>query len=166
MRKLLTLILVGSIVAIASCSSPVAHKTPPSTQTPQDVVVDQKQARDLADSIVEDLLKDNRETLLSKMEVEAREYYRLSGLNEIVEKMFEAYGKPLSATYKKDEIGRKTGTGGYDKPMRKFWYLIETSKHPKESHFIFVEIVPDGVSIASSGFAIVNFPMGVPPDMR
>lgn len=94
------------------------------------------------------------------MEVEAREYYGLSGLNEIVEKMFEAYGKPLSATYKKDEIGRKTGTGGYDKPMRKFWYLIETSKHPKESHFIFVEIVPDGVSIAQLRFRYRKLPDG------
>ncbi|MEQ1646571.1 MAG: hypothetical protein ABL959_24160 [Pyrinomonadaceae bacterium] len=166
MRNFLTPILVGFVVILTCCKSPATNNAPASTQTPSSIVVDQMQARILADSIVADLLKDNRETLLSKMEVGAREYYGLSGLNEVVDKMFSSYGKPLSADYKKDEVGRKTGIGAYDKPMRKFWYLVETSKYPKASHFIFVEIVPDGLGIASSGFAIVNFPMGVPPDMQ
>lgn len=166
MPKFLIPILAGVVIAVTGCGSPAANITSINISSASNVVIDQVQARTYSDSIVQDLLKDNREALLSKMEVQAREYYGIEGMNEVVDQMFAMFGKPLAADYKKDEIGRKTGTGGYDKPMRKFWYVVETTKYPKGNYFIFVEVVPDGEAIASSGFAIVNFPIGVPPDMR
>ena len=76
------------------------------------------------------------------------------------------YGKPIDAEFKRDEIGRKTGTGGYDKPLRKFWYALRTTKYERGTVYLNVEVVPDDGALASSGFAMVTFPLGVPPSMK
>lgn len=100
------------------------------------------------------------------MEKSARDYYDDSSFGSVIEEMFNVYGRPLDAEYKKDNIGRKTGTGGYDKPVRKFWYATRTTKYDKESIYLTVEIVPDGSGLASSGFSMVTFPMGVPEYLK
>jgi hypothetical protein len=80
--------------------------------------------------------------------------------------MFAMYGKPLDVEYKMDQLGRKAGTGGYDKPMRKFWYATRTSKYEKGTVFLTVEVVPDEGQLASSGVAMVTFPMGAPSSLK
>ena len=60
-----------------------------------------------------------------------------------IDQLYATYGKPLDFEYKKDELGHKTGSGGYDKPMRKFWYVARTSKYEKGVVFLTVEGVPD-----------------------
>ena len=100
------------------------------------------------------------------MEKAARDYYDQGAVDSILDKMIGLFGSPVEVKFKKVEQGRKWGTGGYDKPMLKHWYAVRTSKHDYGSHFIFVEIVPDEEEYASSGISIVNFPAGVPEDMR
>ena len=73
--------------------------------------------------------------------------------------MFAMLGKPLDVEYRMDELGRKTGTGGYDKPMRKFWYAARTTKYEKGTVFLTVEVVPDEGHLASSGVALITFPL-------
>jgi hypothetical protein len=50
--------------------------------------------------------------------------------------------------------------------MRKFWYAAKTTKYEKGSHFLIVEVVPDGGELAVSSFAIVNFPLGIPETLK
>lgn len=116
--------------------------------------------------MVDSLIKNDRRALLSKMEKGARDYYDQPAFDKIIDLMVATYGTPIEATFKKVEQGRKSGTGGYDKPVLKYWYAVKTSKYDYGSHFISVEIVPDENGYASSGISIVDFPVGVPEDMQ
>ena len=83
-----------------------------------------------------------------------------------MDNLYQTYGKPLCADYKKNMVGQKPGITGIDRPMRKFWYAAETTRYAKGTHFIFVEVVENNNQLSCSGFAIVNFPLGVPSDMK
>jgi hypothetical protein len=138
----------------------------PSSQAEADKAIDHEQARRLSDSIADDIQKDNRARLFNSMEKAFHDYYDNGAYSSLIDRMFAAYGKPLDVEFKMDELGRKTGSGGYDKPMRKFWYATRTSKYEKGIVFLTVEIVPDEGHLASSGVAMVTFPVGVPPSLK
>ncbi len=135
----------------------------PASQAEADKAIDHTQARQLSDLIAQNLLKDDRGSLRNQMEKGAREVYDEKSLGSIIDQMFAMYGKPLEAEYKTDDLGRKTGTGGYDKPVRKFWYALRTEKYQKGTVFLTVEIVPDDGGLASSSFQMLTFPTGPPP---
>ena len=160
----LTVALLSGFACAFSPSQPegdAASLTP----TPTPYVFDKEKARDIADTMVNALIKNDRPVVFSKMEKAAREYYDQATFDDVIDKMFGRFGSPIEAKFKKAEQGRKWGEG-YDKPMLKHWYAVKTSKFDYGSHYIFVEIVPDGDGYASSGISIVNFPMGVPDDMK
>ena len=138
----------------------------PESQAGANAAIDLDKAQKISDSIVADLMQNDRVHLRTKMEKDFIEYYDENSFGSIIDQMFTTYGTPLEAWYIKNELGRKTGSGGYDKPMRKFWYAVQTSKHKKGVVYLTVEIVPDDGGLASSGVAMVTFPMGVPPDFR
>jgi hypothetical protein len=131
-----------------------------------EAAIDENIARTLSDSMVDDLLNDRRDKLRGKMEQAFRDYYDEKAWDASLDPMFDTFGTPLEAEYKWNEVGRKTAMGGYDKPLRKFWYAVRTTKYERGSNFITVEIVPDNGTLASSGIAIVNFPLGVPDNLR
>lgn len=152
------------LILLAGCVKPPIIT--PSSQAEADKAIDHVQARKLSDSIADGVVRDDRAMLRNSMEKGFREYYDDAAFASIMDQMFATYGKPLDVEYKMDELGRKTGTGNYDKPMRKFWYAVRTSKHEKGVVFLIVEIVPDEGHLASSGVALVTFPMGVPPSLK
>jgi hypothetical protein len=138
----------------------------PASQAAAAEAIDLGKARQLSDSLAEDLLKDNRVNLWKRMEVAARDYYDENSFGSTVDQMFTMYGKALEVEYKLDEVGRKTGSGGYDKPMRKFWYAVRTAKYEKGNVYLTVEVVPDHGGLAISGFSMVTFPLDVPPSLK
>lgn len=156
--------VIAFLFVFAGCFKPPIIT--PSSQTEADKAIDREQARKLCDSIVVSFQKDDRAGLRKSMEKGFRDYYDDASFSSLIDQVFAAYGKPLDVEYKMDELGRKTGSGSYDKPMRKFWYATRTSKHEKGVVFLTVEVVPDEGHMASSGFAMVTFPMGVPPRLR
>jgi len=163
----LIIIVFCFVIGHACASSPTnTEQVPSPTSTPLPYEFDRTKAKSISDSIVDELIKNERDALFSKMETEFRNYYNKDAFDGIIDKMFGMFGSPIEAEFKKAGQGRRVGSGGYDKPMIKHWYAVRTSKHDYGSHFIFVEIVPDGDVYASSGVAIVNFPMGVPDDMK
>ncbi len=129
-------------------------------------VVDESKAKTFSDSVVDDLLNDDRDGLFSKVESSVREYYKTKGFDTLIENLFDTFGEPVRVEYKKNMVGQKTNVRGTLRPMRKFWYAVETTKFKIGTHFIFVEVVEEEQQLASSGFAIVNFPLGVPDDMK
>ena len=149
------------LIAFAGCIKPPIIT--PSSQAEADKAIDHSRARQLGDSIADNLLKNDRVSLRNQMEKGARDSYDDKSFGSIIDQMFALYGKPLEAEYKTDELGRKTGTGGYDKPVRTFWYALRTDKYKKETVFLTVEIVPDDGGLASSSFRMVTFPAGPAP---
>ncbi len=79
-----------------------------------------------------------------------------------LERMYQAYGKPVEAEYKMQEDGYRVYQDGKKKTMRKVWYAIRTAEQPKGKYFLFVEVVPDGKSLACAALMIVSF-VGDPP---
>ncbi len=138
----------------------------PASQANAEAAIDREKARAVSESIVADVIKGDRAHLRSEMEKGFRDYYDEKTFSSIVDQMFAMYGKALDAEYKMDGLGRKTGTGGYDKPMRKFWYAVGTTKHEKGTVYLTVEVVPDGDGLASSGVSMVTFPLGIPDGLK
>ena len=149
---------------MAACVKPTVIT--PESQAEADKAIDHEQARKLSDSIADHLLKDDRPMLRNAMEKGFRDNYDDAAFASLIDQMYAVYGKPLDVEYKMDHLGRKTGTGGYDKPMRKFWYATRTTKYEKGTVFLTVEVVPDDGHLASSGVAMVTFPMGAPPALK
>ncbi|HEX7721701.1 MAG TPA: hypothetical protein VF397_06055 [Pyrinomonadaceae bacterium] len=138
----------------------------PASQAEADKTIDHEQARKLSDLIPANLLKNDRPMLRDAMEKGFRDYYDDAAFASLIDKMFATFGEPLDVEYKMDELGRKTGADGHDKPMRKFWYATRTTKYEKGTVFLTVEVVPDEGHLASSGVALVTFPVGVPPALK
>lgn len=145
------------LVVLAGCAKPPIIT--PSSQAEADKAIDHQQARKLSDSISESLLKNDRPMLRNAMEKGFRDYYDDAAFGSLIDRMFVMYGNPLDVEYKMDELGRKTVTGGYDKPMRKFWYATRTSRYEKGTVYLIVEVVPDEGHLASSGVVLVTFPV-------
>jgi hypothetical protein len=152
------------MLLLAACVKPPVIT--PASQAEADKAIDHTRARELSDSIAQNLLKDDRVSLRSQLEGRAREAYDEKSFGSIIDQMFAMYGKPLQADFKTDDLGRKTGTEGYDKPVRKFWYALRTEKHQIGTVFLTVEIVPDDHGLASSGVQMLTFPLGAPPWLK
>ena len=161
MTKLSPILLV---LLLAACVKPPVIT--PASQAEADKAIDHEQARKLSDTIADNLVKNDRPMLRKSMEKGFRDYYDDAAFGSLIDRMFAMYGQPLDAEYKMDELGRKTGTGGYDKPMRKFWYATRTTKYEKGTVFLTVEVVPDEGHLASSGVALVIFTDGVPRALK
>ena len=161
----LSSLIAAAVVVFWMASTPIDH-APPSPPIAIAPVIDEAESRAFSDSVVEDLLNDDRDGLLSKLESSAREYYKTERFDTLMENLFDAFGKPLRVEYKKNMVGQKANAVGSVKPMRKFWYAVETTKFKIGTHFVFVEVVEEEKQLASSGFAIVHFPLGVPDDMK
>src|ERR1043166_6630335 len=129
------------ILLVTACVKPPVIT--PASQAEADKAINIEQARKISDSIADNLLKDDRAKLRALMEKGFRNYFDDASFASLIDRMFAAYGKPLEVEYKMDELGRKTGSGGYDKPVRKFWYATRTSKYDKGTVYLVVEIVPD-----------------------
>jgi hypothetical protein len=151
------------LVFVACIKPPIIT---PFSQAEADKAINLKQARKLSDSIADALLKDDRASVRNAMEKGFRDYYNDTSFSSLIDQMFAAYGKPLAVEYKMDELGRKTATGGYDKPVRKFWYATRTSKYEKGTVYLVVDIVPDEGALAGSSVSLVTFPDGVPPSLK
>jgi len=152
------------ILLLAACVKPPIIT--PASQAEADKAIDHEQARKLSDSIANDLVTDDRSNIRKSMERGFRDYYDDAAFTSLIDQMFAAYGKPVDVEYKMDELGRKTGTGGYDKPMRKFWYATQTSKYEKGTVYLIVEVVPDEGELAASTVSLVTFPAGAPPSLK
>lgn len=152
------------VITFAGCVKPPIIT--PASQAEADKAIDRERARTLSDSIADNLLKNDRPLLRNAMEKGFRDYYDDAAFASFIDQMFAMFGKPLDVEYKMDELGGKTGPGGYDKPMRKFWYATRTTKYEKGTVFLTVEVVPDEGHLASSGVALVTFPVSVPPALK
>ena len=88
-------------------------------------------------------------------------------MRSTLDQVYAQYGgRPLEAEFKSEATGQKIYLDGTSKPMLKFWYAVRTTTEAKGKYFLFVEVVPDEGRLACTGFSIVTFPGGAPPEFR
>lgn len=160
MYRKLTILLIAAVLCVA-CA-----KSSNDPNKPDDSAVDKVKARQLSDKIVDDMIGGNSSDIWLLSEESFRAGSSQNQFGQLLEKMTAAYGKPLEAEFKMDEYFYEPRAVGGRKATRKFWYAVKTDKHEKGTHFIFVQIVPDGERLACSAFSIVTFPKGVPEKLK
>ncbi|MCY7377139.1 MAG: hypothetical protein LH472_14360 [Pyrinomonadaceae bacterium] len=150
------IVLLFAAILLANCAGKATDNAPDAS------AVDKLKARQLSDKIVDDMINNRSADIWLLSEEAFRAGNSQEQINQLLERMTTTFGKPLEAEFKTDESGYEPRTVGGRKPMRKFWYAVKTDQHEKGTHFIFVQIVPDGDRLACSAFSIVTFPKGVP----
>lgn len=161
---LITILLASGCVQIRRPDNP--SLTSSSQENVDGLPIDRQDARGFSDALVEVIIADRRSDLRPKMEKAVQDAVSENETSRMLEQMYSAYGRPLEAEFKMDEAGYKMYAHGERKPMRKFWYAVRTSRYERGSHFLFVEVVPDGNGLACAAFSIVTFPLGIPPALR
>ena len=154
MRLHLAIALVG--IAFVSCAS---HQESPDSSS-----IDAQKAKIFSDALVDDIIHDRRHDIFSKLDADFQKNASPQYMDSSIQAMFDNYGRPLECTYKKNDPGYKVDSGG-KKPMRKFWYAAKTTKYPS-GYYLFVEVVHNGESLRTTGFALVTFPNGAPRDLQ
>jgi hypothetical protein len=125
------------------------------------------EARAFSDGFAIDLLAGRRTEAWAKMLATYREQFNQQQFEVVLDQMYQEPGMPLKADFKTQMAGTKDlGSAGGIKPMQKIWYAVQTTKHAKGTHFLFVEVVPDGTAMGVVTFAIVTFPAGPPPNLK
>jgi hypothetical protein len=153
----LHLIAVASVCVIfLACGSHV--------NVPAESAIDSQKARMFSDSLVDDIIHDRRQDILAKLDVDFRKSTSPQSFDTSIQAFIDIYGRPLECAYKSNFLGYKLDLGG-KKPMRKFWYSAKTTKYPT-GYYLFVEVVPNGEALRTTGFGLVTFPMGAPPNLR
>ncbi len=144
-------------VGLLACAKPT--ESPVVSQS-----VDPEKARAFSDALVDDIIHDRRQDIYAKTDKDFQKTFTPYQFNATIQSMFDNYGRPLESVYKMNALGTKVDSGG-KKPMRKFWYAAKTSKFPT-GYYLFVEVVPNGDSLGTTGFALVTFPGGPPADLQ
>lgn len=160
MTRLPIIVLIIVAFLAANCA-----KTP-TNQPDAAAAVDRAAARQLSDKIVDDMINNRGADIRAKSETTMRAASSDEQFIQTLARMNLTYGQPLEAEFKTEESGIEPREKGGAKPMRKFWYAVKTAKHAKGTHFIFVQIVPDGEQLACSAYSMVTFPKGVPPQLQ
>lgn len=71
---------------------------------------------------------------------------------------FQFCGRPLASRYRSDETGFKIYPDGSMKPMRKFYFDVDTSQYPKGVCSYSVSIVPDRGGLKVTEFQPLKMP--------
>ena len=129
--------------------------------------LDPDEARRFSNDFVGLIVADKPADIWQKMEARLRRDLAETQMRATLDRVYAQYGgKPLEAEYKSESSGEKVYLDGTTKPMRKFWYAVRTETHAKGKYYLFVEVVPDAGRLACTGFSIVSFPGGPPPELR
>ena len=124
-------------------------------------------AQRFADAAVADLLQGRNNSLYERMEDRFKNTNSLDAFLAELDRLFAFAGQPLTAKYKADETGDKFYPDGTHKPVRKFWYAVQTTKEDGAPYFLFVELVSARSGLACTSMSIVHFPgTGPPPYLR
>lgn len=128
--------------------------------------VDLAKARELSDQVVNDMLNGRGAAIRAKTEDAARAKSTDEQFDQALVRIGLTYGKLSLVEFKTAESGFEPREIGGRKPMLKFWYAAATDQHEMGTHFVFVQIVPDGARLACSAYSMVTFPNGVPKQLK
>ncbi len=128
--------------------------------------IDLEKGKVLALAAGQDLIKNDDAALLKRMDKIFQSQNKPDHFKKLIAFINNEHGKLESIDYKKDSLGKRNSYGQW-KPARTLWYAAQTSKHPKGTHFLTVEIIQEDENLVISGFQIVKFPPGkIPSDLQ
>jgi hypothetical protein len=152
--------LVGGLVAVAAIG---CHNSLSASGD----AIDATKARAFSDDLVALIVADKPGEVWQKMEVRLRRELPEARMRSTLDQVYAQYGgRPVEAEFKSASSGQKAYLDGAIRPMRKFWYAVRTETHAKGKYFLFVDVVPDEGHLGCTGFSIVTFPGGPPPELR
>lgn len=165
MRRDVTILLAVAI--LVGTHPPLQGRTEAAEPCADTGVIDLRRARTFSDDVVKAILAEDLQAIRNRMEPAFRDAYDVGYVRDLLGQMFAAYGKPLEAEFKSDEVGKQVYQDGSVKPLRKFWYALKTATHEKGTYFMIIAVVRgEGDSLACVTFSIVSFFNGVPEHLK
>ena len=131
---------------------------------PKSPLNEDKTVRQFSDALAADIAKADVGAIRLKMTNDFREFYTKEQFADLYKQMASVYGQIRKYEFKKVETGIKLYESGKRCPMRKVWYAVETDKHKLGEYFLFIEVIEENGTLASSGFSTVTFYVNGPPD--
>lgn len=169
MQNLYFLIFLVFVLLISGCEQTKEKvnsvRNVSTNKSVEDLSLDQQQARKFSDKVVKSLIDNQPKELRQLGEQLMRDTVSEEEFKNMLEKVFSTYGKPLEVKYKTDSLGFRTYEDGKRKPVRKFWYKVQTTKN-EDGQYLSIEVVIDRDTLAFATFAIVAFPKGIPPELK
>lgn len=130
------------------------------------LTMNREKALEFSDKLVEDIIAERNEVIYSKMPELFRKTYAFEEIPKTFEKINAHFGKLLSAAYKTEEVGYWMFPDGSKKPMRKFFYSAKTEKEEMGKYFLQVSVISEGENLSCINFIMVEYPEGIPPQLR
>ena len=128
--------------------------------------MDRTKALEFSNDLMADIIADEHQKIYSKMDPQFAQMYSAEEVPATLNKIQDAFGKPLETEYKSEEAGYWQYPDGAKKPMRKFWYSTKTSKAEKGTYFFQISVVPNGDKLACASFSLLTFPLGLPENLK
>jgi hypothetical protein len=129
-------------------------------------LLDLQQSRAISDAAANDLIGDNAMDLFNRLDAG---FYALvkdqKEMEGVIQKMYEAYGRPLECVYKISKSGTRID-GTWKRSKMDFFYAVKTTKYPMGKYFLKIEVVSNAreTAIDVSGFGFFEFKDGKVPD--
>jgi len=108
-------------------------------------------ARSLSDEVVKGLKYKRSDIVYDKMENAFRSATSLSDFEIIFNQLLDRFGVPLNCEYSREEETVKSYPSGEVKRLLKLYYDVETTKYPKGSYYLSIDVVPEGDGLAVTG---------------
>jgi hypothetical protein len=128
-------------------------------------VIDLGAARSLGDAFMRDMIADQVEQGLTRMESGFASSMPRGEAERRIRQLFDYCGRPLDMEYKATQVGFKWYPNGSKKVMRKLFYASATTTEPKGVCFFSVEIVPEGEVLKVTSFGPLKLQSGSLPEL-
>lgn len=123
-------------------------------------------ARKFSDDLVKDILAEDSQKVLDKMDGSFRKEFSAEEIKQIFDKLNSLYGKPLDIKYKAEEMSQWLYPNGIKKMARIIWYDVRTSKTEMGTCFLYIAVVANDRKTEYAKFNFMDFPNGVPDKLK
>lgn len=123
-------------------------------------------AKAFSDRVVSLVIAEKNGELYSEMDSFFRKSYPPEVIPTTLEKVFGHFGKPIETEYRAEELVNWQYPDGTKKLARKFWYKVKTTNAEMGKYFLQVTVVKNGQKVACLSFSMLEFPDGIPENLR
>lgn len=125
-----------------------------------------EKAKPFSDKVVSLIINEKKDELYALMDSYFRKTYGPEVMSSTLEKVFDHFGKLVVTEFKSEEVVNWQYPDGSKKLARKYWYKAKTSKAEMGKYFVQVTVVKDGPGVACLSVSMLEFPQGIPDNLR
>jgi hypothetical protein len=130
------------------------------------LAIDREKAFEFSNRLVEDITAERSEEIYSKMNELSHKSFSVDEIPKTFEKINSHFGKLIETKYKAEEIGYWLFPDGTKKPMRKFFYSAKTEKAEMGKYFLQIAVIAEEENLKCANFSMVEFPNGLPENLK